>query len=525
MMKILTSLALVLVFQNAVAEDLESLLSGGPQTQQTRNSSNLADVMRGVLRTPTPEQNFFLRLVEESKWSEALYQFKGAFGHSSFAESEDGQALKSLLMYRSGLAVHGLEKLFQISDPKKIHFQLLSQWREVAPPESPHWSVARVAWKSEWTDIFGVATEVRVRSANLSLMQDPKVINELSMIAPADSRERALLDWNLALQWAVKDETKKAAVIVNSLMKAKNSPVGQDLVTLTAARLLYQNAYYEAAEKYYDKVPKSSDYYLEAQEEKAWSFLRRRQPQDALAISQTLVSPVFSGQVGPESWFVRSLAQLKICDYASALKTLQSFPKEFKSKAVALEALSKNADTPEVQKALGKLRSNQLTLASMSQISKNLPRSMVKDQVLRQLVRTQVVLESELAAVNGLTKNMKDVSTQAEFENYKNSTSLRESQAKANTLERIKKLSEGEVQEIKSILSKLHIVEAEIIQQVDSATKLTKSPVGQLENKKGSTGSHAEDVLRFPFQEEFWFDELTNYKVDIKKACQAKRTM
>ena len=167
-----------------------------------------------------------------------------------------------------------------------------------------------------------------MKSADQSLPHDPQALMQLAKLAPADSRERALLEWHLAIQYGQKDETKKAAVIVSSLMKAKHNPVPEDLLNMTAGRLLYQNGYFEAAQKYYDKIPKGSDYFPQAQEEKAWSFLKRGQPNDAVAVTQTLVNKSFSGQVAAETWFVRALGQLKVCDFGAALETLKSFPKE-----------------------------------------------------------------------------------------------------------------------------------------------------------------------------------------------------
>lgn len=523
-MKLLV-IALLVGVNNAWADDLESVFSENRQTQQARNASYMADIMRGVLRSPSPEQNFFLRLVEDSKWDEALYQFDAAFKDSDFSKSEDGKAFKAFLMFKSGLPVQALENLFLIQDPKKIHFQIMNQWRELATSTHPAWMVSRLNWKKEWTELFGVATEVRVRSADFSISSNLTALNELSMLSPPDSRERALMDWNLAIQYGLKDDAKKAAVIISSLMKANNNPIPQDLMTMTAARLLYQNAYFEAAQKYYEKILKSSDYYFEAQEEIAWSFLRRRQPQDSLAITQSLVNPILKGQVGPESWFVRALSQLKVCDYPAALETLKAFPDQFKNRTIALEKLSQDANTPEVVAALEEIRMGKATLASIAGISGNLPRGLARDQYLKQLVKTQEVLENESRAIDKLSADHRDLGAKAEFEGIKNSMAQRAAQAKANSLERVKKLAALETEETKAILNKMHIVEAEIIQQVESASKLAKAEQPQDEEKKGSTGSKAEDVLKFPFQKEFWLDELTNYKVDIKKACLVKRSL
>jgi tetratricopeptide (TPR) repeat protein len=506
----------------AQAQELEKILAQPAATQQSRNSVYMADVLRGILRTPTPEQNHLLRLLEESNWTESLIQFKKAFPNSNSAMNEDIKATKAWLEFKNGLTVTALENLFQIKEPKKIHFQILNQWREAASPSHPAWQVAKIEWKKDWTEIFGVITEVRVKSADQSLPESIQALNELAMLAPADSRERALLDWNMAIHYGTKDDTKKAAVIISSLMKAKNNPIPEDLLNLTAARLLYQSAYFEAAEKYYDKIAKGSDYYPQAQEEKAWSFLKRRQPQDALAVTQSLVHKMFSGQIGPETWFVRAMAQLKVCDYGSALETLKEFPKEFKDRSIGLEKISKDARGPEIEMALAKMKNGGLFLAEMAQISKNLPRSMIRDERLRQMVKTMDILNQEAHTATQILAETHITGVQGEYEALKSNFEQRSERVKAQALNRVQMLAQQEVTETKNILNKLHIVEAEVIQRVESSMKLSEASDHEIRN--GNTGSQSKDVLRFPTGGEIWLDELTNYKVDIKKGCQARRT-
>lgn len=505
----------------AKAEDLENLLSQGVTSKGTRSNSVMADILKGLLRTPTSEQNHLLRLLEESKWTEALIQWKPAFSQTAMSRQDDFRAYKALLMFKNSMTVTGLEELFLVKEPRKIHMQILNQWREVAGPTHPVWQVAKIEWKGAWTEIFGVNIEVRVKSADQSLPHDQQGLMQLAKLAPADSRERAILDWNLALQYGQKDDTKKAAVIVSSLMKAKNNPIPEDLLHMTAGRLLYQNGYFEAAQKYYDKIPKGSDYFPEAQEEKAWSFLKRGQPNDAVAVTQTLVHQSFSGQVGPETWFVRALGQLKVCDYAAALETLKGFPGEFKERAIVLAKTSKQSETPEVAQAFEQMKDGRLTLAEMAKISKFLPRTMARDEKLRQMIKARSILleESKSAAQTSASSNVSGV--QGEFEIIKNTADQRAARMTAQAVSRVQMLAAQELKEIKTILNKLHIVEAEVIQRVESTTKLSQAAANEI--RQGKTGSQAQDVLQFPSGSEIWMDELTNYKVDIKKGCQARR--
>ena len=505
------------------AQDLENILSqsGTSNTKVSKKSSVMADTLKSLLKTPTAEQNHLLRLLEDSKWTESLIQWKPAFANSALSRQDDLRAFRALLMFKNSMTVAGLEELFLIKEPKKIHIQILNQWREAAAPSHPAWQVAKLEWKSVWTEVFGVKTEVRVKSADRSLPRDNQGLQALANLAPADSREHSLMEWNLALNYGQKDETKKAATIVSSLMKAKNNPIPEDLLNVTAGRLLYQNGYFEAAQKYYDKVPKGSDFFPEAQEEKAWAFLKRGQPNDAVAVTQTLVNKAFSGQVSAETWFIRSLGQLKVCDFGAALETLKTFPPEFKERSINLEKMSKSNETPELTQAFLQMKDGGLTLAELAQNSKSLPRAMVRDERLRQMIKAMYVLleESKSAAVTSAASNVSGV--QGEFETLKNNSDQRASRMRAQAVSRVQMLAAQELKETKTILNKLHIVEAEVIQRVESTTKLSQAAANEI--RKGNTGSKSQDVLKFPAGGEVWMDELTNYKVDIKKGCQARR--
>ena len=242
--------AMISIGSFAQAQDLENLLSQQTPANSIRKSSALSEVLKSLIKNPTPEQNHLLRLLEESKWTEALIQWKPAFSNTALLRQDNFRAFRALLMFKNAMTVTALEELFLIKEPKKINLQILTQWREAATTSHPAWQVAKIEWKNSWTEIFGASTEVRVKSADQSLPNDIQGLTALAKLAPLDSREKALLDWNIALKHGQNDDTKKAAVMISSLMKAKNNPISEDLLNLTAGRLLYQNGYFEAAQKY-----------------------------------------------------------------------------------------------------------------------------------------------------------------------------------------------------------------------------------------------------------------------------------
>jgi len=502
-----------------MAADLESLIEGGQESNVSRANMFLADSVRSLLSQPGEAQSLLLRMVERSEWSRALTAWEGAFGGTPFASTESGQALHALLQFQSGMTVTGLETLFRVEDPKKVHFQILNTWRELAPGSHPAWSVVNVEWKPVWTEVLGNAIAVKVQAADLSTRHSVDQLVSLSMQAPSDSRERAMLDWQLTLAYALNDQADKAALILSSLFKDKNNPVSPDLMNLTVGRMLYQNGHFEAALRYYDKIPKKSDHYLEAQEERAWTYLRMGQPQNTLAVTQSLVSPAFRRQVTAEAWFLRALSQLKVCEFGGAALTLEAFPQEFKSRAIQMEKLAKGQSSAVENKKLESvflaLQRGPVSHTQLAKLGPDLPVAMIRSERLKFLMATQVVLEKELKAAQAFASIREQVEPR-----------LKAVRDEAKSL--VRGFANREVEQIRGVVRKMHIVEAELIQRVDAAQRRPASalvPAAPAQVKVGTTGSLARDTLRFPMEKEFWFDEVANYRVDVKKGCQRNEEM
>jgi tetratricopeptide (TPR) repeat protein len=321
------------------------------------------------------------------------------------------------------------------------------------------------------------------------------------------------------IAYSLKDQSDQAAKLLAQLMKNPKAAVSSDLMQLTAARMLFQNGYFDPSIKYYEKIPKASPYWTEAQEEMGWAYIRKGQPNNALALSQSLVQAGFNYQVSPETYFVRSLSQLKMCDYTGVMGSLNEFPQRFKERTKALEKLSQDSATAEVANGIETLKTRKVGIQDLGKIAKMLPRRFSQDQKLFELAQSQMHLESEV-------KNAEKLLTapQPVFENIKTAVLQQMQSVKTASYDRVKELARDEVTETKEILRKLHIVEAEVIQQVSFADKIAKNAVDKGDEKKGVTGyKGVAQTVSFPAEKEVWVDELSNYRLDVKKACTVKR--
>lgn len=508
-----------------VLEILDAKTSQQAQTIQNLDSQLVSDLKRGIGNT-TAEQNIFLDFIRKGQLEKALYQWTSAFRGHAFQSTDLGKALYGFLLFRSGLTVMGTESLFQVKSPDALPASMKSVWREVATPTHSVWSLAQVNWSDGWTRVFDLATEVKVRGRSFGNVQKLEPLMELLKKTSVDSPERAWLQWQIGLGLALTGDFAKSAKVLKNLMEVNGARVGLDHMNISAARLLYQNGYLDASIEYYKKVPKNSDFWLEAQEEMGWAYIRKGEPQNTLALTQTLMAPVFANQLGPEPVFLHSLAQLKICDYPDVVKTLQIFRDRFRPKAQMLVELAKTGNTDHSKALVEKLKSGRISTEDLGVIAVNVPRLAVRDELLSDLVLTQKQLEEEASLAGelyarSLTGGTDQVGFQASIQGLKTAVDNRVQAARAASFARIKSLADAELKEFESILQKLHIVEAELIQQISQAERVIASSSSKQEVKAGSTGSQAKDKMIFPFTGEIWFDELANYKVTVKKGCQA----
>lgn len=504
-------------------QDLERILEGSKGSEQVVSKSPL----RKIFSQPTAEQNIFLNYIDKGDMEKALFQWAPAFSRGEFAKTENGRALRALLLFQNGLQLTGLEQLLSIANPEAINTNLIQIWRQVAREDHPVWNQIWIEkWHHGWTKVFGVNLEIRVASKTLNGFKDIEKIKVLLSQSKPGTFERNLLQWQLVLGLSTQD-TGKAAQALAHLMKQEKLPVGKDLMDITAARMLYQNGFLDAAIKYYEKVPKASDYWLESQEEMAWSYMRKGQAQDAIAITQILNEPSLVWLSGPEASFLRSLAQLKVCDYRGVVQTLNFFKDSFKPRTASLLKISKDANTPEVAELIDLRAKGELNYGKMGPIVKQLPRWALRDVYMGYLAKFHSGLskESEKAGqlyTRSLSQGSDRVGFQADTERIKQSVAQRAAGVKAALISRVQTLAKEEVEETQNILSKLQIVEAEMLQQSSMVDRLAKNSKKGAPTELKGRKTVAKYQIEFPGSDEVWFDELSNYNVDLKGGCEAK---
>ena len=316
-------------------------------------------------------------------------------------------------------------------------------------------------------------------------------------------------DWKESFARAVaKNDSAKITELTNfKKLEEKAIPACTDCESkkkMAQARDLFAKADFAGSEKLYNQIPKGSDLWLEAVEERGWSHFRRDDFEKTLAQTKTLLSPQFVGAVNSEAFFLQSLAQLKICDYEGILTTHQNFKEKQRSRITEIQELSKTGVNEPLKKVIAQTDKFPLRYEDLGEALTKLPLLFYRDlEVQRNLLKLKVAQAALTVVPEGSVAGSK-----LDFVKLKNESSL-------SLQNRIKALAEQENNENSKIVQKLNLVEVEAIQRIHTDMKLSQSMYKEGEFKKTN-----DDQLVFMDDGQPWIDELDKYDVAAKSCAK-----
>lgn len=286
----------------------------------------------------------------------------------------------------------------------------------------------------------------------------------------------------------------------------------KDRQTMTRARLAYKAGRFDEAIRLYNEIPKSSDSWLEAVEEKGWAYLLKKDTEKALAQTKTLLSPTFLPIVGAEPFLLQTLSQLRVCDYNEILKTNKTFKDSQRTRLMSLQDIADGKGSPALDAAIKKVKTFPMKFTEIGEEAKLLPRLFYRDiEVQRAILRLKMA-EAGLPILQGAVAEhktkFKTLSTQAIARLQANAN-----KARLQLAQRIKALAQAEIDESFLVIQRLNLIEVETIQRVHADQKLDRNLYA-----KGQFARASQDQMVFPDDGHPWIDELDKYQVQVN-AC------
>ncbi len=167
--------------------------------------------------------------------------------------------------------------------------------------------------------------EFQVRSKQFS--QAIKTLSRVKPNSPFYSKSKYLQ----ALSYAELKREKKAVRAFNELIESRSDKRVTDVDRVSAimgkARVYYQAQKWEKAIEYYKDIPRDTEAWHETLFESSWAMLRAEKFRSALSNFQSLHSPYYESYYMPESLILRSIIYLYICRYNEMEKVLDLFNK------------------------------------------------------------------------------------------------------------------------------------------------------------------------------------------------------
>jgi len=269
------------------------------------------------------------------------------------------------------------------------------------------------------------------------------------------------------------------------------------------ARKLFAKGQFAEARDLYNQISKNSSYWLQAVEERGWTYFRQNQFDDVLSQTKTLLSPQFADYIDSEAYFLQSLTQLKTCEYKDLFETDRLFKEKQKARLVEMQGLAQTGMNDALKNVMTSTENFPMKFSDVGANANHLPQLFFRDlEFQRQLLR--IKLSEKALAI--LRSEVSDSKLQATFEQVK-----ADSSARLQT--RMKQLAQDETNDNFKMVQKLNLVEVEAIQRLHTDVELDKKLF-----KKADFKDTNSDQLVFVDDGRPWIDELDKYEVRAK-AC------
>lgn len=322
-----------------------------------------------------------------------------------------------------------------------------------------------------------------------------------------------------ALLFYLVGEDQKSVETYRSLVALLHPSTGsfQDvslrhMAFLSLARIHYEHEQFDKSIYYYSRIPQGAEAWLVALFESSWAYFRRGDFDKALGRLLTLHSPFFATEYFPESQVVKAIIYFEACRYDEARIIVDDF---FSSYNPMMERVRGMLDTrsevdaaSRIYETLGRSEDNEagddVLTSRLLGLALTDPRVAQAEKTLTQLLKERsavAMVLSEPALVESLDLAMEQRIVRQ-----------RRIAAEATLLK-----FEEELETLRALLSQSIKVKLEVARaEREGIEKRLRGESGAQKLKaSGAVKKTDSEHVRWPYQGEYWRDELGTYVVDF----------
>jgi len=291
----------------------------------------------------------------------------------------------------------------------------------------------------------------------------------------------------------------------------------KDLALINVARIYFGLERFDNADNYYAMVDRDSTYWPQSLFERAWTNFWRADLNLALGLLLTVESPYFQEEEYiPEVTVLRALTFFNLCEYEEVERIISGFEKTYKPQQAEIEAfLTQYKDSPQVRdQAYDAFFAN-------AHPGSNLPKALfsrvLRNRDLSALVRHMDMMDEEIKAINTQKSVWRDTVGDAlkqqieqdriRYKKKAGTELLKELAVQRNTLADLL---------VQSEIIRFEVTDA---QRKDYEFRATLTDV-EVDRKDVIDFAVSRDIIYWPFNGEFWRDELGYYQYTENGSCE-----
>ncbi|MSP90751.1 MAG: hypothetical protein EXR79_02920 [Myxococcales bacterium] len=366
----------------------------------------------------------------------------------------------------------------------------------------------------EFLHDFGLSTDAKpyLEKVTGDSADFPRAQYLLGLIAFQDdtlSTQQKVADSSIAFQKAV----------VSGEKLPDGAPI-VDLGYLSLARLAYEYQQYDAAIYYYRKISKTSPKLANAFYEAGWTYFLKGDISRSLGTFHALHSPYFAHHFYPELWILEAALYVNTCRVDQAELALKMFDDHVLVLAPPLRDFLKRNKRPEDFYAALLETVNNKSAAS-------LPRKLVSPvlenvefynlhQTIKQIEREEVQVKANLQALGAFGQDLLGRLGQLRVE--------RISEAGVVVQKTLRALQK-ELDNLMDKEAELRIdLQEAVLQRLDKEMLDTQAQKKQdaqaAAARQGTIAIAGSDAMVWPFEGEFWKDEIGAYRSYLTSQCK-----
>jgi tetratricopeptide (TPR) repeat protein len=293
----------------------------------------------------------------------------------------------------------------------------------------------------------------------------------------------------------------------------------KDLAMINIARVYFGLTRYDNADKYYSQVDRNSSYWPESLFERAWASFHLGDVNGVLGLLMTANSPYYADQeFNPEITILRALSFFNLCEWGEVEGVLDTFEAQYKPMRDELKTFLDQYKSEENLKLSDQAYDAYFT-SSKNQTSLNKPMfvKVLRNRDLQSMVDHMDDIDKEIALIDAQKAEWKVTVGEGLKKIY--------AEDRVKIKKRAGRVMLGELLEqyrvLNDLLQQSQVIRFEVTdaQRADYEFRMSNPDVNSTKDQEIDF-STSREVIYWPFNGEFWSDELGYYRFTEQGECK-----